>query len=95
MVVLNKLVDYVINLLNFEKLDWILSYVSQTNCYYFFFFSGFLKVSISFIFNNTVMGREQDIFEFILLKILNEYICVICVCVKQSPAYSRLRRKQQ
>lgn len=38
MVVLNKLVDYVINLLNFEKLDWILSYVSQTNCYYFFFF---------------------------------------------------------
>lgn len=94
MVVLNKLVDYVINLLNFEKLDWILSYVSQTNCYYFFF-SGFLKVSISFIFNNTVMGREQDIFEFILLKILNEYICVICVCVKQSPAYSPLRRKQQ
>lgn len=60
-----------------------------------FFFSGFLKVSISFIFNNTVMGREQDIFEFILLKILNEYICVICVCVKQNPAYSRLRRKQQ
>lgn len=61
-------------------MDWILSYVSQINFYDFF--SGFLKYLFLFIFNNTVTGREQDVFEFILLKILNEYICVIlCVCV--------------
>lgn len=71
MVLLNELVDDTMNLLNFDKFDKLdFELYIPNQLLWLIFFPVFLKVCISLIFNNTVMDREQDVFEFILLKIL-------------------------
>lgn len=71
MVLLNELVDDTMNLLNFDKFDKLdFELYIPNQLLWLIFFPVFLKVYISLIFNNTVMDREQDVFEFILLKIL-------------------------
>lgn len=71
MVLLNELVDDTMNLLKFDKFDKLdFELYIPNQLLWLIFFSSFLKVCISLIFNNIVTDREQDVFEFILLKFL-------------------------
>lgn len=67
------MVDGEIDLPNFVKLDKpnFELYIQYQLLWLLFFSPSFLKVCISLIFNNVAADRERDVFEFILLKILN------------------------